>query len=231
MALKRLSTGIPGLDPLISGGYKKNSINLVSGQTGCGKSIFALQFIIEGIKKGEPGLYISFDEKKRKVYEDMLELGWDLEKYEESNKLFFLDYAPEQVRKILTEGGGIIEAIIEKNKVKRLVIDSITSFALLYKDELSQKQAGLTLFEFINKWDCTALLTSEDETENDYNITPTLEFEVDGIILLYYIKHKGERKRAIEVLKMRGTKIPNKTYTFDLGTRGIKIDPKKTLNF
>ena len=158
----------------------------------------------------------------------MLELGIDLAKFEKEGKLFFLDYSPEQVRKILTEGGGIIKSIIEKNKVKRLVIDSITSFALLYKDELSQKEAALSLFEFINKWDCTAMLTSEDETVEDYQISPTLEFEVDGIILLYHIKEKGVRKRGIEILKMRGTKVPDRTFSLELTNKGVKVNKNKS---
>ena len=86
MAIKRISTGISGLDPLIQGGFKRNSVNLVAGGAGTGKSIFAMQFIIEGLKKNEPGIYITFEEKKEKVYEDMLEFGWDLEKYEKSEK-------------------------------------------------------------------------------------------------------------------------------------------------
>jgi circadian clock protein KaiC len=110
----RISTGIPNLDKLIEGGFKKNSINLVAGDPGSGKSIFAMQFLMEGIKKGEPGVFITFEEKKKKFYEDMLEFGWELEKYEKEKKFVFLEYTPEQVKKILTEGGGIVEEVIEK---------------------------------------------------------------------------------------------------------------------
>jgi len=227
MAIKRISTGISGLDPLIQGGFKRNSVNLVAGGAGTGKSIFAMQFIIEGLKKNEPGIYITFEEKKEKVYEDMLEFGWDLEKYEKSGKFSFLEYTPEQVKKILTEGGGIVESIIEKIKVKRIVIDSITSFSLLYEDELTKKEAALALFELIDKWDCTGILTSQDESKDGHIITAAMEFEVDGIILIYHVKKKGVRRRALEILKMRGTKIPEKTISLEITSKGIKIDPKK----
>ena len=212
---------------MVSGGFKKNSINLVAGGAGTGKSIFATHFIIEGIKKNEPGVYITFEEKKKKYYEDMLELGWDFEKYEKEGKFVFLEYTPEQVKKILTEGGGIVESIIEKTKAKRIVIDSITSFSLLYEDELTKKEAALALFELIDKWDCSAILTSQDESKDGHTISAALEFEVDGIIVLYHAKDKGIRKRALEVLKMRGTKIPEKTISMDITNKGIKINPKK----
>ncbi len=227
MAIKRITTGISNLDSLLKGGFKKNSVNLVAGGAGTGKTIFATQFIVDGIKNNEPGIYVTFEEKKGKFYEDMLEFGWDLQKYEDQKKFIFLEYSPEQVKKILTEGGGMVEAVIEKIKAKRIVIDSITSFALLYEDELTKKEAALTLFELINKWDCTGILTSQDEAKDGHTISAALDFEVDGILLLYHVKKKGIRKRAFEILKMRGTKIPEKTVVLDITNKGIKIDPNK----
>ncbi|MFH2028675.1 MAG: ATPase domain-containing protein [Nanoarchaeota archaeon] len=231
MTIKRVATGIPGLDKLISGGLKKNSVNLVAGGAGTGKSIFSMQFILDGLKKGEPGVYITFEEKKNKFYEDMHEFGWDLKKYEDGKKFAFLEYTPEQVKKILTEGGGIVEAIIEKIKAKRIVIDSITSFALLYEDELTKKEAALSLFELIGKWNCTGILTSQDVSSEGHVVTAALEFEVDGIILLYHFKKKGIRSRALEILKMRGTKIPEKTISLEITNKGIIVDPKKIESF
>jgi len=227
MAIKRISSGISNLDPLIDGGFVKNSVNLVAGGAGCGKSIFAMQFIMEGLKKKEPGIYITFEEKKKREYEDMLEFGWELERYEKKGLFVFLEYTPEQVKKILTEGGGIVEAIIEKLKARRIVIDSITSFSLLYEDELTKKEAALALFELIEKWDCTGILTSQDESKGGNTITAALEFEVDGIILMYHVKKKGVRQRAMEILKMRGTKIPEQTFELEITGKGIKINPNK----
>ena len=225
--IKRISTGIPNLDKLIEGGFKKNSINLVAGDPGSGKSIFAMQFLIEGIRKGEPGVFITFEEKKKKFYEDMLEFGWELEKYEKEKTFVFLEYTPEQVKKILTEGGGIVEEVIEKSKAQRIVIDSITSFSLLYEDNLTKKEAALSLFELIDKWDCTAILTSQDESKEDHTITAAMEFEVDGIIIIYHAKKKGIRRRSMEILKMRGTKIPEKTIALDINSKGISVNPQK----
>lgn len=231
MATERISTGVPNLDPFIGGGFKKNSINLVAGGPGSGKSILAVQFILAGIKDGETGIYVTFEEKKKKFYSDMLSLGFDLEKHEKSGAFVFLEYTPEQVKTILTEGGGVIESVIEKKKIKRLVIDSMTAFTLLYEDELTKKEAALALFELIDKWDCTAVLTSEDKTTHDNFISAALEFEVDGVILLYHIKQKGIRKRALEILKMRGTKTPEKTIEMEITEKGLVVNPKKIEEF
>jgi len=230
--IERVNTGITGFDKLILGGFKKNSVNLIAGGAGSGKTIFAVQFLVTGLKKGEAGIYLTFEEKKEGFYEDMLEFGWDLKRYEDENKFVFLEYTPEQVKKVLIEGGGAVDAIIKKLKVKRLVIDSITSFALLYEDELTRKQASLALFELISSWDCTALLTSQGSSEQDIEITATTEFEVDAIILAYHIKKKGTRVRAIEILKMRGTDYPEKTVAMDIiDKKGVTVNPNKIVTF
>lgn len=227
----RIPTGIIGLDPLIEGGFKKKSISLVSGWPGAGKTIFAIQFLVYGMEKfDEATLYITFEERKEKLYEDMLSFGWDLAKYEKENKFFFLEYTPEQVKKLLIEGGGIVESLIDENKIKRIAIDSITSFSLLYKDELAKKESALALFELINKWECSALLTSQDRSPEDHTISAALEFEVDGIIILYYAKIKKKRVRAIEILKMRGTKHPTETFGFNITNNGIAIT-KEVIEF
>lgn len=224
----KVQTFIPGFDDLIKGGFKRNSINLIAGNAGTGKTIFAAQFLINGaIKKKEPGIYITFEEKKGKFYQDMACLGYDLQKLEDEGLFVYLEYTPEQVRNVLIEGGGVIDSIIEKIKAKRLVIDSITSFSLLYDDELSRKEAALSLFELINKWGCTALLTSQNEAEREDYVKVSLEFEVDTVILIYHMKLKGERIRALEILKMRRTPHSQKTYEISIDSTGIKVSKNK----
>ncbi|MEK6904663.1 MAG: ATPase domain-containing protein [Nanoarchaeota archaeon] len=227
----RMATGIIGLDPLVEGGFKRGTINLVAGDPGTGKTIFAIQFLVEGIKNGEPGIYITFEEKKDKLYEDMLTLGWDLKKLEKEGMFAFLEYTPEQVKKVLVEGGGTIETVLNKIKARRLAIDSVTSFTLLYQDELTQKEAAVALFELISKWGCTALLISQNTNLDEESISAALEFEVDSIILLYHLKSKGVRKRAFEVLKMRGTKHPEKTFALEIGKNGLSVNKDEVVTF
>jgi len=224
MKFARITSGIYGLDGLVEGGFKKNSINLVSGEPGAGKTIFAIQFLVEGCKRGEAGIYVTFEEKKDKLYEDMLTFGWDLGKYEKQGLFRFLEYTPEQVKKLLVEGGGVVDTLVAKIKAKRIVIDSITSFSLLYEDELTKKEAALSLFDLISKWNCTAVLTSQSRSIDHENLMDAaLEFEVDSILVLYHSKQKGERIRALEIIKMRGTKIPSKTFGLKIADKGISV--------
>ena len=219
----RVKTGIPNFDTLIEGGFEGNSTNLVVGDSGSGKSIFATQFLIEGMKKGEKCLYVTFEEKKQQFYSNMLEFGWDLEVYEKKGLFTFLEYTPSKVKTMLEEGGGAIESLVLSQKISRIVIDSITSFALLFEDELSKREAAFSLFNMIKKWSCTSLLTSEEPIGSG-GATKSIEFESDSIILLYFIRKKEQRQRYLEVLKMRGTKHSKRVYDFSIDKHGISVD-------
>lgn len=226
----RVPTGIPGLDEVMAGGYELGSDNLVAGGAGSGKSIYGIQFLVTGIVKyKEPGIYVTFEEKKENVYKHMLTFGWDLAKYEAAGLFAFVEYTPEQVKKMLEEGGGLIESLIHKLNAKRLVIDSITAFSLLFKDELSKRQAVLALFDFIRKWGVTAVLTAEFEPELENPGSATIEFEVDSIVLLYYPRKGDIRKRALEILKMRGTEHSKKIFPLKIAEKGIMIYPKERI--
>ncbi|MFH1290069.1 MAG: ATPase domain-containing protein [Nanoarchaeota archaeon] len=220
----RVQTWIPNFDRLVEGGFVKNSTSLLTGGSGSGKSIFATQFLVEAMERGEKCLYVTFEEKKVQFYDNMLSLGWDLEEYERKGLFTFLEYTPIKVKTMLEEGGGSIEGIILQKKVTRMVIDSITSFALLFNDELSQREAALSLFGMIRDWDCTSLLTlEEDPLDKNKNTSRALEFEVDSIILIYFVRGKKERERYLEILKMRGTNHSQKIFPFSIGKKGLVI--------
>jgi len=227
----RVKAGIPNFDCLVEGGFEQGSTNLLVGGSGSGKSIFAAQFLFEGMDNGENCLYVTFEEEKEQFYKNMLDFGWDLEKLEKKGLLTFLEYTPEKVRTMLEEGGGAIESIILNKKIKRIVIDSISSFELLFEDEFAKREAALSLFKMINSWGCTSLLTLEEENSEGIKMASrALEFESDSIVLLYFVRREGanKRERFIEILKMRGTEHSNKIYRFTLDKRGIIIDKKPT---
>lgn len=229
----RIPTGIFGFDGMIEGGFQEKSINMVAGGAGSGKTIFAIQFLLNGVLKyNEPGIFITFEEEREQIFKNMLRFGWDLEELERTKKLIIMRYSPEQVRELLAKGGGSIEETIERIGAKRIAIDSIKSFELLYENELTKKEASFLLFKLIRKWGCTALFTSEDESLTvEESISTELEFEVDSVILLYNIREKGIRKRAIEVLKMRGTDHKTGIYGMEITNKGIKTNPKKIVIF
>src|SRR3990172_7844112 len=78
MENKRVSTGIPGLDPLIEGGFPAGKSYLITGESGTGKSIFCMQFILKGLVGGEKAVYVAVDEKPADILEEAASLGWDL---------------------------------------------------------------------------------------------------------------------------------------------------------
>ncbi len=226
----RVPTGIPGFDKVIEGGLKKHSVTLAGGCAGAGKSIFAMQYLINGITQfNEPGVYVSFEENREEIFDDMACFGWDLEELEKQGKFVFLRYNPDQVNKVLKTGGGPIRDVIDSIGAKRLVIDSISAFSLLYETELKQREAALSLFYILRRWDCTTMVTGQYFAVELPHDSAAVEFEVDNIIWLYNIKKEDIRVRAIEVFKMRGTKHSVKTFPFEITTEGIVIYPEETI--
>jgi len=114
MTLERINSGIPNLNNCIQGGFEKNSAILLSGGGGSGKTIFGVQFLLEGINKNnESNIYISFEENKEKFFRHMDQFGWNLEKLNKEGKFIFLRYEPEKIIKLVESGGEEIKKYIK----------------------------------------------------------------------------------------------------------------------
>jgi len=226
--IERVPTGIKNLDKIIGGGFEKNSTNLIVGGSGNGKSIFAMQFLMEGLRLGESVLYVAFEEKKKDFYRNMLGLGWDLEKYEKSGKFFFLSYTPGKIKTMLEEGGGDIEMIVLSKKVQRVVMDSITTFVMLFERDVEMREQALGLFSLLKGWTCTSLLVYErDPLIDKKQSSRVLEFEADSLIFLYFTRLNRERERFLEVYKMRGTKHSTNVFPYSIRKDiGIELSSK-----
>jgi circadian clock protein KaiC len=224
---QRVPLGIDYFDTLVEGGVKKNSITLVEGDCGTGKSIFCTQFIVEGILKyNEPGIIINFEESREDFFENMMRFGWDLENLEAEKKLTYYKTTPEQLEKMLSAGGGVLRDTMDRIKAKRLVIDSLSSYILLHNDKAAQRDSCLLLFQTIKKWEVTTLVAGETFDAPEEHPLNILDFEVDGVIRLYNKKEQKARKRALEVFKMRGTKHSTTTFSFAITDKGVEIFPE-----
>ncbi len=222
----RVPSGIPGLDQLIAGGFKKGSTVLVTGGPGSGKTTFLLQYLYEGALQGEGGLFISFEEDEHEIIEDYSTFNWDLEDMIKKKKLLFLKYPPHQVEKIMEQGGGMIKDMIKDAKITRVGIDSLTSFSLLFKDEYEKREKILKFFDILAEWGCTVLLTSERTTTlEDAHSDFGLEFLVDGAVILYNVRKGNVREQAVEVMKMRATNIKKKICPITITAEGIQVFP------
>ncbi|MBD3209765.1 hypothetical protein GF318_00090 [Candidatus Micrarchaeota archaeon] len=229
MERKMVKSGIPGLDEIMGGGLLEGSITTVGGRSGSGRSTFALQFLYNGaMEYDEPGLYISIEESKQDFFFHMSGYNWDLEKAEAEQKLVFLDYPIYEVDQILTQYGAIQE-IINSTGVKRVVIDSVMPIALFFPDEDERKKGFLKLIDNIRKWNTTTLMVAEDTHSRNVGSLPSTAFGIesftDGWINIYfhYDADKGERTRAVEVIKMKGIGHSTRAYPAEIDEDGFKV--------
>jgi len=222
----RKSTGIAKLDELMEGGLKGTSINMLEGEAGSGKSTFAMQYLLAGVNAGEKGIYISVEESRKSVFENMKRFGFNLEQHEAKGMFMFYECTAQKLRDFLEKGAIGIEQEIKQMDAKRLVIDSISAFTLVYDTEAKQRAVVQKLFEKIKSWNLTTLIVSE--AAQDY-ATLGLPYLVDGWVKLYYKKVGSERVRTVEVLKMRGTKHKTTETVYRIEDNGINLYPNERI--
>jgi len=217
---RRLATGIPGLDKLIQGGFLENSVNLVTGETGTGKTMFACQFIWHGLQKGETGVYITLEEDPEDIREDARQFGWDFEKYEKKGLFNIIYHDPAQINNL----GSVIIDEVKRLKAKRLVVDSTSVVGMSIEFPFQIRKVLLNIVNTIKRSECTAVLISESP-EGSKMLTRfgIEEFVVDGVIMLRY-SSIGERAFGlIEVRKMRRTKHAHGTFDIQISSDGMEV--------
>jgi len=225
----RVSTGIPGLDDMIEGGFKRDNTIVLIGGCGSGKSTMAMQYLIIGASLGEPGIYITFEEEPDAIYDNMLRHGWDLKKLEKEDKLRIVRIEPQDVMHILRGEYGAIVDTINELKAKRVVIDSLTSVELMIESDFEKRQGILKLMNWLRKSNCTSLLIAESEQDpSRFNRFGPMESIADGVIILYNIRRGKSRVRALEILKMRGTNHMTNLVPYKID-KGITLQPHQTI--
>lgn len=220
--LERTSTGIPGLDKLMEGGFVKNSVNMVTGGTGVGKTIFGLQYIWAGLKKGEPGLYITLEESPEDLKADVKQFGWNFDKYEKSGKCEIVYIDPVQ-------SGNLASSIMSEIKsieAKRLVIDSTSVVGLTIGSPIQLRRKLIGLVNAIKRQkNCTAILISEvPEGEKTLSRFSVEEFVADSVIKLNYLEFAtGDLDRSLIIRKMRKTGHGKDVYPMAIKKDGITV--------
>ncbi len=227
----RVKTGVPGLDELIGGGFEKGSTVVVMGSAGCGKTTMLSQFLYNGaVEYGEAGVMISFEEQPDAILRHMKGYGFDFAALEKQGLFSTVSYRPHEVKKLVDEGGGLILDTISSIGAKRLAVDSLTSYALLFETQYQAREAEITLFELLQKWKCTTLMSAEWLGEGKKSGAGSVEYLADGVIIMHHPRHKSLRYRAIEILKMRGAKQSEKLCPFELiDGFGVKIYPNEEI--
>ncbi len=221
---KRIQTGVRGVDELIGGGLFEDTLTLVTGTTGTGKTIFSTQFIYEGAKKGEPGVYVSFEEPPENIKAHALKFGWDFSKLEKEGKVVFVRYDPYHIEDVYE----LIESNIKKVGAKRVVIDSISALGLYVRDVPELRRMIFNISLLLRKLKCTSILISEIlPLQKSLSRFGVEEFVTDGVIVLYYLRSDSQYSRSLTVWKMRGTEHSQKLHPYKIDKGGVVVYPKE----
>lgn len=222
----RLSTGIIGLDEVLSGGFIANRSYMLRGQPGSGKTILAFHFLQDGVDSGEEALFINLEEDLADLKANAAALGFDTDAIE------FLDLSPtadvftedqsyevfeaaEVEQEPLTD--EIIDAVTESNP-DRVVVDPVTQLRFLTSDDYQFRKQIVGFMRFLKDQDATVLFTVQD---TDNFPTEDLEFITDGTIVLELDRHG----RTIRAPKFRGSPTKGGTHTYRITDEGISVFP------
>ncbi|RLE73713.1 MAG: recombinase RecA [Thermoprotei archaeon] len=222
-------TGIDGLDEILSGGFLRGKTYLIAGETGTGKTIFSLQFLIHGALNGEPGVYLAIDEPTEHLLRGVRRFGWSIvDELIEKRRLLFLDmrthfsriYLRDEKRRI--EPRFVIEQIlknVDRIGAKRLVIDPIAP--LMYGGSGDVLQAREFLREMVfaleRRRDVTTIMTSEIPTgSKQLSRFGVEEFLATGIIMLGLEEINGRIYRVMFIRKARWSPVRPSKYVFEI---------------
>jgi KaiC domain protein len=214
---KRVKLGIEGLDAMLSGGLLEHSICAVVGTYGTGKTTVALQFVYEGLKKGEKVIYISLEEREDFLRATMQQKGWDMDAYGEAFLLIRLD--PTDFNIAISSIKNELPSLIKDVGATRVVIDPISLFEGLFEDESVRRKEMFRFIETMRDEGCTLILTTETDKNNQYTSKYGLvEYLSDTVILLRYVRptNIAEVHLALEVVKMRRSAHSREIKPFEI---------------
>jgi len=225
----RLSFGSPELDKMFGGGLLRGTANLVSGAPGVGKTTLGLQFLMAGIKAGQPGLLVSFEEFPSSLIRDAKQLGWDLNQMEKDGLFKIIFTSPEVFLGSLKAEDSPLNETLHSLSPERVVVDSTAHFQRLTDDiPIELREIYNTLVNALKREGMTSLLLDEaiNVLQIQHGRMATLPFIVDTVILLRYVEIDSAMQRAMAVMKMRGSAHQKEIRSFQIRKGGLQIgDP------
>lgn len=226
-----ISCGIEGVDQLLGGGLPKGRATLVAGEPGVGKTIFTLQFLLEGLRQGEKVVYLSIDERATHILSDAVSLGWDFATYLSSGQFKIVDLTKQFYSQSDSSIslGDIIELVLgytREQPISRLVIDPVAPLRLM---DAAPAEIGDYIRSLIygieSDTTCTTLLTSYAPVgSHQVSYHGIEEFAASGIIVLKLEKMGSKYARTLRIKKMRGSKTDLSEWVFEIMSgRGIVL--------
>lgn len=235
MSIKKIETGIKGFDLISEGGLPEKRTTLVTGTAGSAKTVFAAQFLAEGIRNsGTPGVFVTFEENPEDLRKNLISLDWDVTKWEEEKKWLFIDGSPIVEEETIEIGnydlGGLlsrIEHAVTSIGAKRVVLDSLGAVFNLFENKQIIRGELFRISNTLKKLGITTIMTSERSLEyGEISRYGVEEFVTDNVIILRNNLEEEKRRRTIEILKLRGTSHQRGEYPFTILThKGVEIIP------
>lgn len=224
--LKRVPTGIPGLDSLIDGGVPERSLVLVAGAPGSGKTSLCWKFLEAGASQhSQKGLYISLLESKDTLMTNIVnQFGENSADLVEREMVQILTF-PTMKREGMSSMMASIMESIQKSDAKRVVIDSVTAISQSFHDELESRAFVHTLLtKVVPTYGCVTFITKEIPSHQSWIGESAEDFVSDGVFLLRKLTLKGRSLRELWLVKLRGTRVESYAVPFTLET-GFRVFP------
>lgn len=224
------TTGIEGLDEITGGGLPRGRTTVLLGGPGCGKTVLALQTLVNGAREqGEPGIFVAFEENTRQIVRNAASFGWDLPGLER-DQLFFLDARP-RTEEILAGDFDLVgflaslDAQARRMGAKRIVFDSIDVLLSALDDVAKERREIHRLVDWLAQSGLTAILTGKLEEASPGGVQRYgfLQFMADCAVVLS--RHSVERisQRELRVIKYRGSAFAENAAPMVIGDAGIMV--------
>ncbi len=211
-SVRKLATGISGFDHVAMGGLPAARATVVAGQAGSAKTVFAGQFLAEGVRAGQAGVFVTLEEPAVDLRANLQTLGFAVPEWEEAGSWRFVDASP-----VIRSGGEVepynldtltaqVGHAVDQTGADRLVLDSLNAVLSLHEDVGVARQVLRSLIASLRGMGLTVVMTVETPgdpggTLSRYGIE---EFVADSVVLLRNVREGTFRRRTVEVLKMRG---------------------------
>ncbi|HUH79130.1 MAG TPA: KaiC domain-containing protein [Methanoregula sp.] len=205
MSGERVKVGILGLDDMLGGGLIPGSICSIIGSYGTGKTTFSLEFVWDGLERGENVIYISLEEQKERILYYMNQKGWDVGPYLEKS-LFIIKLNPNDFNLANNPIKNELPSLIQAVHAHRVVIDPISLFEELFENDADRRREMFRFVDGLRDKKCTIMMTSETSRQNQFSSRHGLiEYLADTVILLRYVRTTDltDVHLALEVVKMR----------------------------
>jgi circadian clock protein KaiC len=231
LEIERASTGVSGLDEILNGGLPCNHLYLIDGSPGTGKTTVALQFLIEGVKRGEQGLYVTLSESRHELEGVAKSHGWSLDGIEiyelatltpGDREADYTIFHPAEVELQATIDAVLAE--VDRLKPRRVVFDSLSEMRLLARDPLRFRRQILAIKQFFSSRPGTVLLL-DDKTSPEGDLQ--LHSLAHGVIVLEHVALEyGSERRRLQVTKIRGSRFRGGYHDFRISTGGLAVYPR-----